>query len=373
MCLPSRRGAIRPLALVSEAVRIAVSAPVASSMTAVIVAAVCGVILVTTGQTVAAERDVLARIDDAGTRMVIAIDDQGDAGIDPEAVERIAALSTVEWVIGLGYARDGRNANIGPASDPVPIRALWGTFPEVISINGRMPNVGEGIAGSQAVAALGMTLPVGAVNIGDAEIAIVGGFSATEPLATLNRSILTIPDPDATALVRSLHVLAANPRDVAALSHAVASLLGADDPTAVRFETSATLADVRVAVAGELGRFSRRLVLGALGAGLVLVGLAVYSSVTLRRQDFGRRRALGATRSTIVALVAIHYTLVAAAGIAIGTVVGSYLVTRWTNTPPDGEFTLAVSVLTLLATLVATVPPALVAAYRDPVLVLRVP
>jgi hypothetical protein len=69
-----------------------------------------------------------------------------------------------------------------------------------------------------------------------------------------------------------------------------------------------------------------------------------YSSVTLRKQDFGRRRALGATRTNIVTLVAVHYFPVA-----------------------------AIATLALIVTIIAALPPALIAAQRDPVRVLRVP
>jgi putative ABC transport system permease protein len=373
MSSPSNRGAIRPLAVVSEASRIALSTPVASLIIAVIVAAVCGVILVTTGQTVRAEQDVLGRIDDSGTRLVVAIDDQGSANIDPAAVERIAGLSNVEWVIGLGYAQDGRNANIGGAANPVPIRTLWGHIPNVIAVNGRTPDTNEGLAGSEATEALGMPIPIGGIDTDGTQIAIVGGFTASEPLTDLNRSIITPPQSNSTQKLRSVHVLATNPNEVANLTTAVAMLLAPDDPTGIRFETSQTLADVRAAVAGELGRYSRRLILGVLAAGLVLIALAIYSSVTLRRQDFGRRRALGATRTTIVALVATHYLIVAAIGTLIGVTTAAILTTRWNGLPPDAAFATATAILTLVATFFATIPPALIAAYRDPVRVLRIP
>lgn len=366
-------GSARPLTLVSEAARVAVSTPVASLITAIIVAAVCGVILLTTGQTVQAEQDVLGRIDDAGTRLITAIDEQGTAGIEPAAVERIGALSNVEWVIGLGYAQDGRNANIGEAAIPVPIRVLFGSIPDPITINGRTPAIGEGVAGIEAIETLGMPSAVGGVDTNDTQLAIVGGFSATEPLTDLNRSILTPPDPDTDQPLRSVHVLATSPNEVANVTTSVAMLLGAHDPQSVRYDTSQTLADVRAAVAGELGRYSRRLVLGTLAAGLFLITLSIYSSVTLRKQDFGRRRALGATRTNIVTLVAIHYLLVAALGILVGVGIATIVTIRWTDAPPEATFTTAIAVLALLVTIIAALPPALIAAYRDPVRVLRIP
>jgi putative ABC transport system permease protein len=130
---------------------------------------------------------------------------------------------------------------------------------------------------------------------------------------------------------------------------------------------------VRAAVAGELGRFGRRLVLAALAVGLILVTIMVYGSVTLRRQDFGRRRALGASRTTIITLVVVEKTMIAVCGAAVGLIGGGIMVWRLTGGLPNTPFLVAVSILAVLAVALATIAPAMIAAYRDPVRVLRVP
>ena len=310
-------------------------------------------------------------IDDAGTRTIVVIDPERRAGITPGAVERVAAISAVERVIGLGYATDAHNSFIGAAATPVATRTYWGTLTGV-TVNGRQPRRGEAIVGIDALGRLGLEIPVGTVDVDGTQLAVVGSFDATDPLDDLDATILA-PPRRSDEPVRSIHIVVDTPGDVTAVRAAVGMLLGVDDPTAVAFETSQTLAEVRAAVRGELGRYSRRLVLGALAAGLVFVSLVVYGSVTLRRQDFGRRRALGATRGTIVTLIAVQYLTVAGIGVAAGTVVAAGAVLRWTGEPPDPAFTVSVAALTLLATLAATIVPALVAAYRDPVRVLRVP
>ena len=126
---------------------------------------------------------------------------------------------------------------------------------------------------------------------------------------------------------------------------------------------------MRAAVAGELGRFSRSLIAAVLAAGLILITLIIYASVTARRQDFGRRRALGARRGTIAGLVVTQTLIV----IIIGAAAGTALTFRWTTEPPDTGFVAAITILTLLAAGLAATPPAIIAAGRDPVHVLRVP
>lgn len=369
---PSDRG-IQVPTLVSEAWRVALASPVSTTVLILITAGIAAFILSTTGQTVRAEQQVLARIDQAGTRLVSVFDSDGTAGIPVDAVERVGRLSSVEWVIGLGYATDGRNTALGQGGAPVAVREVWGELPTEVTVNGRTPGPGEGLIGVDAQTTAGLELPLGSLDVGDHQVPLVGRFTAGAALRFLQSGVLVRPTDATGARLRSIHVLASTPAQVEPLTRAVVGVVGAEDPLKLALETSQTLADVRIAVAGQLGAYGRDLVLAALAASLVLVALVVYGSVSLRRQDFGRRRALGAERSTIISLVATQSLTVAAIGSALGAVVGTVIVWRLTGGPPTIRFTLAISALTVLAALVASILPALIAAYRDPVRVLRVP
>lgn len=373
MSSPSR-SRLRSRDLVTEAGRLALALPVATGVTILIVAAVCAFILATTGQTVRAEQEVLGQMDEAGTRLITVIDDQGTAGLTPSAVNRLERLTSAEWVIGLSYATDARNSAID-GGQPAAVRHWWGELPEEVEINGRPPQPGEGLIGADAQVILGFDQPVGSVDLGDEQLSVVGGFTSSNALPSLTSGVLARPGAEQTqtARLRSIHLLATTSAQVEPLTRAISGLLGATDPMSVRFETSQALADVRTAVAGELGRFSHQLILAALGVGLLLVALVVYGSVTTRRQDFGRRRALGATRSTIIALIAVQNTLVGICGAALGTLAGCLIVWRLTGGYPGPQFAAAIAILAVLTVGVAAVPPAVIAAFRQPVLVLRVP
>ena len=97
--------------------------------------------------------------------------------------------------------------------------------------------------------------------------------------------------------------MSSDPTWVAGLTEAGLQVLGAEDAPSVGVETSEDLAALRATLSGDLSRFSRSIVLVIAGAGLLMICLVVYGSVTARRRDFGRRRALGASRTVIVALV----------------------------------------------------------------------
>jgi len=359
--------------LLVEALRMALAQPIATAVTSVIVAAACGVILSTTGQTVAIERDVLGRIDDAGTRTIVVEDTEGRADLDQGVVQRIEALAGVDWAVGFSVTRDARPAGIGGGA-AVPIRGLVGELPTTVSTTSWDRRPGAALAGVDALAALGFATaagPVQPVAVDEPQLAVVGRLSADAPLDFLNRGLLTVVAPDEH--VMRIIVLAESTQDVPELADGIREVLDPADPASVAIQTSDALLQVRAAVRGELGIWGRNLVTVVLGAGLVLTALNVFGAVTARRRDFGRRRALGASRTDVLLLVTAQTVATAVAGAALGVAAGMAVVLQLIGTSPQFEFGAAIAVLAVIATAIAALPPAIVAAYRDPVRILRVP
>lgn len=358
--------------LLAEAIRMARAQPIATAVTAVIVAAACGVILSTTGQTVAIERDVLGQIDQAGTRTIVVEDTEGRADLDHGVIDRIGALAGVEWVVGFGITRDVRPEGLSGAA-AVPIRGLVGELPGVVT--GTWDGTpGTAIAGVEALANLGFATaagPVQPIAVDEPQLAVVGWLTADTPLEFLNRGLLTTVDSDEPVI--RITVLAESTEAVRGLADGVRAVLDAADPTSVAVRTSDALLQVRAAVRGELGIWGRNLVTLVLGAGLVLTALNVFGAVTARRRDFGRRRALGASRLDIVVLVTAQTLATAIVGASAGVAIGMVVVQQVVGTVPNPEFAAAVAVLAVIATAIAALPPAVVAAFRDPVRILRVP
>jgi len=362
----------RAAGLVVEALRMALAAPVATAVTAVIVAAAVGVIVSTTGQTVAIERDVLDRIDDAGTRTIVVEDTSGRAGIPPGAVERIGSLAGVDWAVGFGIASDVRVAGLDGGT-AVPIRGLFGALPPLVTTSAWDAAPGTAVAGVEALRALGLATaagPVQPVSRHALPLGVVGWLDADPPLDFLDRALLRPADPD--EIVVRILVLADHAESVPGLAAAIRAVLDPADPSGVAIQTSDALVAVRAAVRGELGSWGRNLVTLVLGAGLVLTALNVFGAVTTRRRDFGRRRALGASRLDIVALVTVQTVATAIIGALAGGIIGGVVVVQTLGLAPQLEFGVAIGVLAILATALAAIPPALVAAYRDPVRILRV-
>ncbi len=204
----------------------------------------------------------------------------------------------------------------------------------------------------------------------DGELPVVGTFTARDPLTELDTGVVLAPaEPAAATTLYVVATSAASVRDAQALVLGVIAPAQADD-LAVRSPT--TLADLQGQIGADIGTFGRQLMLLVLGGGALLTAVVVLADVLVRRTDLGRRRALGATRGTVVALVVLRTAIAAVAGAIAGTTVGWLIAARWDTAPP-GDFAAGTMILTVLTAVLAAVPPAVLAATRDPVQVLRTP
>src|SRR5690606_24947259 len=106
-----------------------------------------------------------------------------------------------------------------------------------------------------------------------------------------------------------------------------------NEPGTVTVDTSAQLAEIRAAVNGELRTYGHGTVLAILAVSTVLVAANLLALVIMRRKDFGRRRALGATRGLIIALVIVLVAVADGAGAGAGTCRPPQVYLRRTQAP----------------------------------------
>lgn len=371
---PQLAGAPRMRALGRDAVLTARAQPVATATAAVVVALVTLVTLLTTGRAAATEAAVVASIDAVGTRLVVATDTTGEAGIDPATVRSVAALGSVSWAFGLGPAVDVENVGAGRAG-PVPLRAFVGDLPADVALTvGRLPtSPGEVVVGRAASSALRMPDVAGAVSDGTRGLAVVGQIHGSGPLSFIDQGALRPAGADEDVPLRYVYVLAGSATGAQEVADALRALLVAEVPAAVDVSVSDGALELRDVVAGRLGAASRQTMAGVLGVGLVLVTVTMLGAVAGRRRDFGRRRALGATRSAVVALVLVQSACAGLVGAVLGGIGGLVALRIDGVAWPSASFVGGVLVLAVLVTLVGSVPPAVAAARADPVRILRVP
>jgi putative ABC transport system permease protein len=361
-------------ALLAESLATARSQPVASALTILMVAGMILAVMLTTGRTVGAEQQVLSSIDSAGTRMIFVRSEPG-AGLNSDVLDRIATLDGVQWAGGFSSAMDVTNAGIEGGSR-VPARYFYGRDPEQAGLPSRSPLPGAlAWASSGSLDQLGMPDASGSIALSSGEVLGVAGRLITPDYLAPLEPVVLIPRPDATGAepLGLLLVLAESPGAVGSLSDAVFSVLAADDASKISVQTSEALAALRAVVQGQLSSFSRGLVLALLGLMGALVAVLLFGLVSMKRKDFGRRRALGASRALVVALVLVQTGMLAACGVAIGLTSSAVALAVSGDPLPGPGFAAAMSVLTVTTTLIAALTPAIAASRRDPLRELRVP
>lgn len=372
---PTLRGNASPLALVRDAVHGARVQTAITLTLALVVATVCFSILVTTGQSAAAEQRVVEQIDSAGTRLIALSDDGGSAQILPAAVADLARLSDVSWALGLGEARDVTNPLLRDGR--VAARPLVGSLPEEITIaRGRSPHPGEAIVGAAAATKLHLGEGLGAIQLPDGSedsVGVVGVFEASGPLSHLQDLVLIAHAPEDIDSLRYVYLMARDVTVVDRLEDVLTTSTPALHPETLTVETPSGAIALREVVAGRLGAASRQLMAVVMGVGAVIIAVTMIGATAARRRELGRRRALGATRSALVAGLLVQTAVGAFAGVALGTVAGVVVLRLTADTLPAPTFIIAVAGLALLLTLLAATPVAAHAATRDPLRILRVP
>jgi ABC-type transport system, involved in lipoprotein release, permease component len=162
-------------------------------------------------------------------------------------------------------------------------------------------------------------------------------------------------------------ILAATPEQVGAVSELSLSMADVDDPAALKLKTSEQLALLRAAVDSDLGSFGHQIVVGSVLVTAATVSTLLIGLVLMRRRDYGRRRALGASKRFIVMLITGQSLLTAVGGAICGEAIATVALEISGSPVPPFSFSVAVWVLLVSTASAASFPPALVAASREPV------
>lgn len=371
-----------------EAWRSARGTPVGTGVTVFLVLAMCVGVLLTSGRTVANEQQVLSQIDSYASR-TITVRAQPGANLSPTVVDRVAQFAQVAWVGGFTAATDVSNQNLPPAHTPssgvtrVALRHMWTPDLSVFAPSPQAtlatPVVPDSVwASPEALTKLAMPFATGSVVSGLSaglqsyplvqQIATPEHLAFLEPLLIIPTDVIT-PESQIGVLV----VVAHNPNQVDSVALAVRSVLNVADPLLISVETSSEFNHLREIVAQELGGFGRSMVLLVFAGCAVLVGAVLYGMVMMKRKDYGRRRALGASQSLVVSLVLVQTGLLAIIGAVSGSALSLAVLAFMGDPLPKLPYVLSVATLAVITALIAAVIPAIAAARRDPLTELRVP
>lgn len=359
--------------LAAEAWFVLLSQRVVSVMSTLVVTGMVLAVLLSAGRAEGARQAVLGSIDDVGSRSIIVEGDAG-SGLTTEALDRADRLVATEWVGAFGTSLDVSNLNI-PGGTPVSARKVWTTDAAAMAL----PDATEDhlvYLSAAAAARLGFGQISGAVVDSQGSIYSVDGrYEAPNFLSFLGTfaAIPTAYSASEPSAISTLVVVAESPQEVDALAAALSQTLSVDDPSKVTISTNGRIAELRGLVDSQLGEFGRALVAGVFLISALLMAGILYSFVILRRKDFGRRRALGATRGTILGLIALQTAYAAVVGALLGTAASLIALRATGDEAPTLSFVLAVGVAALVVSVLASLVPGSVAARRDPLRELRVP
>ena len=359
--------------MLGEAFAASRSQPVISAISFVLMAAMVTAVMLTTGKAVGSQEAVLSSVDAVTSRSIV-VRAEPSAGLDATALDRIGMIDGVSWAVGFGPAVDANNIRIA-GGPKVPVRLAYASSFASVGIPRNIPMLGRSLYASREAAdqmgavqgAAGLATTVGR------EYSLVGVLKTPKNLRFLEPLAIVPSESNQAAGLSVMVVVVDSPTMADAVARAVASSLGETDASKVTIESSQELAQLRKDVDRQLSRFGRNLVIAILGITSSLIAVMLYSLVLLRRKDFGRRRALGASRSFIVLMLLAQTGYVAAASTIGGLGLSAAILAIGGDPLPTARFCLALGVLTISTALSATALPAAVAANRDPIRELRVP
>lgn len=360
-------------AMVAEAWAVARSELVASGLIALLVAGMCVAVVLTAGRSEGVQRQVLASIDAVGTRSIV-VRAEPEAGVDSQVITRLSAVEGIEWAGAFGPAWDSRNAGF-VGGTPVATRLLYTQDPSMLEIPPELAVRGQSaFATSLALDVLGLPDRIGTLTSSRlVDLAVVGEVSLPDYLSFLEPHLFVPAEPEVVGPVALVVVVTSTPALVGAVTDVLSEAIAASDPTAVAITTSEAYATLRSLIDGELGGFSRALLAATFGVLAVLVAALGYGLVMIQRKNFGRRRALGATRGFIAGLVVLRAVIAGLAGAALGSATAWAALALGEDPTPDPSFLVAVAVLSVLTAGAGALVPAFVASHRDPLMELRVP
>ncbi len=129
--------------LLREAWTTVVTRRVPTLMVAVLAAAMCLTTLLTVGRTAAAEAQVLARLDEAGSRLLVLTDRHGAGLLTEGVVDVVASLGTVERAVALTTPIDVTAGVVGAGGTKVPAWTVVGDIAGAVTLTaGRWPQPG---------------------------------------------------------------------------------------------------------------------------------------------------------------------------------------------------------------------------------------
>ncbi|MCB0913148.1 MAG: hypothetical protein KDB60_16190 [Propionibacteriaceae bacterium] len=340
-----------------------------SLITGGVVALVMAATIVLVGQAHHQNQGVVDSFNRPELRTIVLTDTTRAGSLDWAQPEHLRSLSDLVTVWATSESFDVANPAL-PDRGRVSARMIsptWKQLP-ITLVSGRYPrSPGEALVDSASLAALGLDTSGGAVQ-SDAlrSWAVVGVYRADYDGAP--SSVLVAPVADAQA--HSISVLVDDSSRVRTAVPDIVATLGDLD---LRVDVAAALGDLGREVTRQVSDRTAETIVAALAVSLLVVALLSMLLVRSRHTEFGRRRALGCSRGSVMALVLAQGMAVVVPAAFGGSVLGIMVDVAAFGYLVPVAVPVWVLAAMVLGSCAAQLPSAAAAALRDPVLVLRTP
>lgn len=374
----SGESGLRASVVVRLAARSAVRRRTRALVSVAILGLATGIGVGVAGRADAAAATIRDELEQPSARLLRVTDADGQAGITLASLTRLESVNAVSWAAGLGEAGSlvRTMASQTVVSDAVGSRFFVGDFPPFVLANStsRPPPPGQAVAGARAAKTLGLGDGVGPVH--DEELGplgVIGTVLFSEELDDLNGYVLIAPETSGRSdfPIGEVIILTDASGSIDALASASASVLGVGNPQSIRIKLPPNLSTLRIALDRELSSLNAAVLAVSVIVGAAMVSINVLGAVAERRREFGLRRTQGASRQAIAALIIVEVVGVGSAGIVLGAASSLVIVRLTLGAQIDLALAMAIGAIMLIAALIGSLPPALAAAYRQPIYALR--
>lgn len=333
-------------------------------------------IMSTNGRAVASEAAVLESFSAEDTRTITVDVVKPEGRLTTRHVDHLAALPETTTVLGFGPTYDYRAA-ANPAGNQLAVRQVYGYIDKQpvteMAMNGALLS-------KESFASVGLPLGRGSLAAPDHTDLLVDGVLSTpsflesyEPLAITPLATGRFMEPGIPANVSTIRILCDSPSSVALVTQLAQQLTSHNDPGSVQVSTTEELAALQGAVAGTLSAQSHGLLMGVIAASLGAICVNVWGLAIARRKDYGRRRALGASRTMVTALIVSQVGAIALAGISAGIAGTNVWFVLQQMALPTTAYCISLALVITVGAMFAALVPAVVASTRDLINELRVP
>lgn len=333
-------------------------------------------IMATNGRAAASEAAVLGTFAAEDTRTIMVDVAKPEGQLTTRHVDHLAALPQTVTVLGFGTTVDYRAA----ANDAGPKIAVREVYGEIDGKPAFANTAGGALVSKEASRTAGLppgrgslAAPLRTELLIDGELTTPAFLQGLEPLAVQPLSAGTFQEPGVPNRVSTIRVLCDSPASVALVTEVAKRLTSHNPPGSILVNTSEELATLQGAVAGTLSAQSHGIVLGVIAGSLAAVCVNVWGLALARRKDYGRRRALGASRTLVAGLIVGQVLVIAVLGVSLA-LVGCYAWFSYQGMHvPTATYSVTLAALLTMGAAFAALVPAIGASLRDPITELRVP